>query len=361
VAPENWIVQLPEGVQSFVRQLQTLPDFPYQLAQFALVLRHRDRNPLPAELARRAWALAPHEARVRLATAWAMRRSVPLWHFPMVHDQGRNAVYAQALQQYVTPDMCVLEIGTGAGLVAMLAARAGARHVYTCEMEPPVAEAARENIVRNGLADRITVINKPSTELVVGVDLPARADLLVSELLDNSILGEAVLPTLEDAKARLIQPSAPILPYGIALRGVLVDGAPWRHLYRMDESCGLDLSAFNHLAPPTILLPIAGQTLDDALSDEVELLRFDFHAEAHFPKAQRDLTLQACRDGVAHGLLHWLWLGFSDTLQYDNRPPRQSVWSPILHVFPHPIPLQAGQCVTLSVAHDRHAVMIWPT
>jgi len=359
----DWIEQLPPDIRQFVVQLQALPDFPYQLARFAHVLRQRqrDHNKINAELARRAWALAPHDARVRVATEWAMGRSVPRWHFPMVHDWERNTVYERALCQFVTPETSVLEIGTGSGLVAMLAARAGARHVYTCEMVPLIAEAAQKNIIRNGFADRVTVIAKKSTDLVVGVDLPERADLLVSELVDNSLLGDAVLSLIEDAKVRLLRPDAHILPAQIALRGALVGGPQWTECCRMEEICGLDLSAFNRLAPPTVTPWIKGQTLDDAMSDEVELLRFDFLAQEQYSKAQRVLTLQARRDGVVHGMLHWLWLGFSDTLKFDNKPPQQSHWNPLLHVFVHPLQVRAGEPVHITVEYDRTAIMIWPT
>lgn len=94
----DWIEQLPQGIRQFVSQLQALHDFPYRLAQFADVLRQRDHHQLPAALARRAWALAPYDARVRVATAWAMRQNVPRWHFPLVHDQGRNTQRVLTLQ-----------------------------------------------------------------------------------------------------------------------------------------------------------------------------------------------------------------------------------------------------------------------
>jgi len=343
--------------------MHALPDFPRHLAKFAQVLRERqrDKNKLSEELAQRAWALAPQDYRVRVAAEWAVRRRVPRWHFLLVRDWRRNAVYEQALRHFVTPDVTVLEIGTGTGILAMMAARAGAKHVYTCEMEPLVAEAARENIARNGFADRVTVIAKKSTNLVIGADLPRCADLLVSEIVDNGLLGEYVLPILEDAKARLLRPDARIVPAQIALRGALVGGASWTEQCYMEEVCGLDLSAFNRLAPPTVAPRITDQTLDDALSDEVDLVCFDFLAQSQFPKARTVVTLQARRDGIAYGVLHWLWLGFSDTIQFDNKPPLQSVWNPILHVFSQPLRLRVGDSVPLTVAHDRTSVMIWPT
>ena len=103
-----------------------------------------------------------------------------------------------------------------------------------------------------------------------------------------------------------------------------------------------------------------GQALDEALSEDVELFHFDFSAPAQYPAESKEVTLTARRAGVAHGLLQWIWLGFDAHLQYDNRPPTQSVWHAVLHVFPEPLSLQAGDTVRLAVEHDRKTIRVWP-
>jgi protein arginine N-methyltransferase 7 len=47
----------------------------------------------------------------------------------MINDLPRNAFYKTALDLAVRPGCTVLEIGTGSGLLSMLAARAGPDHV----------------------------------------------------------------------------------------------------------------------------------------------------------------------------------------------------------------------------------------
>lgn len=56
------------------------------------------------------------------------------FHGPMLRDKLRNAAYAAAITA-LAPGRTVLDIGTGSGLLAMLAARAGAQHVYGCELD----------------------------------------------------------------------------------------------------------------------------------------------------------------------------------------------------------------------------------
>ena len=359
----DWIQELPTGVREFVSKLLPLPDFPLQLARFANALRSRDREKgaVARDLAVRAWSLARVDRRVCLSVDWAVRKRVPGWHFSIVRDEGRNRVYEEALNRFVTRETTVLEIGTGTGILAMLAARSGARHVYTCELEPLIAEAARENIRRNGFADRITVIGKKSSELVVGEDIPEPVDLLVSEIVDNGLLGEGVLPVMEDAKCRLLKPDAPILPSRIALRGALVGGSEWMRKYRLGDVLGLDLSAFNTLAPPVHAPNVVGCSLDEALSGPMEIFHFDFMLCDRFPEERRVLSVPVARSGVVEGFLQWIHLDFGGVVEFENKPPAESCWNPLFHLFPRPVEVKAGESLSLVVEHDRVVAAVYPS
>lgn len=103
--------------------------------------------------------------------------------------------------------MTVLEIGTGTGILSAFAVRAGADHVYTIEASD-LADTARHILARNGLADRVTVLSGFSFD----VELPKRADLLVTETLGHFGFDEAILELTHDARKRLLTKRAPILP-----------------------------------------------------------------------------------------------------------------------------------------------------
>jgi len=70
----------------------------------------------------------------------------------------RNAAYDAALKNAMRPGMRVLDIGSGTGLLALVAARAGAERVYSCEMNPAVADAAREIVELNGYSGKVQIL-----------------------------------------------------------------------------------------------------------------------------------------------------------------------------------------------------------
>ncbi len=359
LVPEpEWLIALPPDVAVHVRKLAALPGFPRQLARFSAALKRMNEKHTGSAkvLAEQAWRMDAQDPVVRQLADWAIRKRVPGWHFGIINDDDRNAIYQAALNRRVRPGMIVFEVGTGTGILAMLAARAGAAHVYTCEMEPLLVEVARENIARNGLADRVTVIPKRSNDVQLGMDLPERADLFVAEIVDNGLLGEEALAITADVQARLLKPGAVLLPDQIELRGTLVGGPQASLAFRARPACGLDVSALDRLGPATVQSP-AG--LETDLAEDVVVLRFDLAVAASYRRAQTSFGVTVRTDGAVEGFLHWIWLRFGEGLEYTNRPPAVSCWGPRIHAFTSAMPVTAGQVVTMQVQHDCKRVRIW--
>ena len=94
----------------------------------------------------------------------------------MLHDRDRNEKYEQAIQKAIKyvknrgQIARVLDIGTGTGLLSMMAARHGADSIIACESFKPMSQCAQNTIDLNGFSDRIHVIPKRSTNLRVCQD-----------------------------------------------------------------------------------------------------------------------------------------------------------------------------------------------
>ena len=67
------------------------------------------------------------------------------FHYAMINDRPRNEFYRECLRRAIVPGQSiVLEIGTGSGLLAMLAARLGAKKVVAIEASPHMAALATD-------------------------------------------------------------------------------------------------------------------------------------------------------------------------------------------------------------------------
>ena len=142
------------------------------------------------------------------ASGWAD----PVEHARMLHDDRRTRDYLAALAEAVRPGDVVLDIGTGSGVLAVAAARAGARRVYAVEASD-IAEVAGAVFAANGVTDTVTLVPGWSRQ----IELPEPADVLVAEIIGNEPLEEEILETTLDARRRLLKPDARLIPHGLTL------------------------------------------------------------------------------------------------------------------------------------------------
>jgi tetratricopeptide (TPR) repeat protein len=350
------------GAASAYRHALVLdPNYADALNNLGVLYRNQGQADKAIAHFRRAAALKPEleEAGRNLHSAY--NAVIPAWHFAMMNDAPRNDAYQAAIAN-LAPGKHVLDIGTGTGLLAMMAARAGAKSVTTCEAVVPIAEQARRIVAKNGLAERVAVIAQRSTELAVGAGLREPAEILVTETFSSDLLGEGVLDAVEHAHAHLLAPDATVIPQSAAARAYVAGGAEIEAMLFAGTSNGFDLSQFNEFAPP-ILAASMSNIPHDVLSEDFELFRFDFRMR-QFPMESREVAVTLTRDGTAAGLVQWIHLDLDGTYDYENRPEAQSHrdghWTQILHRFPKPLAVKKGQMLRLLVRHDRQQIAIAP-
>jgi len=292
-------------------------------------------------------------ARLRLI----LEKLVPGWHVPMMNDTPRNTAYARAIER-AAPGRHVLDIGTGAGLLALLAARAGAASITTCEMVRTVAARASEIVEANGFGGRINVIAKKSTEIQVGGDLPVPAEVLISEILSSDLVGEEALLSIEDAKARLIAPNARIIPQRVAMMGMIVGGPELELQSHVGTVEGFDLRPFNRLAPPRLMGHFQHWRID-VLSDPFVML--DFAGRDRLAGERHRLDVPITRAGRAVGVMQWLRLDLDEQTRFENHPldaNPASGWQNIVYCFAEPLALEANKKIGILVEHDRTKVVV---
>ena len=325
------------------------------------VARQMQRGGLGREavdLALEARAQAGDDPEVAVLISEVLSKGVPRWHFNIVRDRARNDAYRAAIRKAVFPGCKVLEIGTGSGLLALMAAEAGAAQVITCEAEPALAHVAELNVAANGYADRVTVINKHSTALNVDVDLGGPADILVSEILADNLLGEDVLHSHADAVSRLLKPGATIIPGGGHIR-VALASSPWWQQRVVTQEEGFDLSALNLLHQPHRSLPRGTVDLEQT-GAPATLLSFDFATDRIADKSERvDLLSEG---GTANGVVQWIALDMIGDQVFENRPgaDQWSSWGCRYWPFPDEYDLAPGDSITIGVRTAGNSFWLWP-
>ena len=132
-------------------------------------------------------------------------------HLTMLSDRNRIRFYENALKKAIIPNKSVvLDIGTGTGILAMIAARYGAKKVYAIEYGD-IINVAKKIIEDNGLGERIKLIKGLSTE----VNLPEKVDIIVSETMGFTGLEENIEEIMGDAKKRFSKENTIFIPDNI--------------------------------------------------------------------------------------------------------------------------------------------------
>lgn len=181
----------------------------------------------------------------------------------MVLDRVRVDAYARAIAATVRPGDVVVDLGTGSGILALLAARAGARRVYAVERTGAIA-LARALIDENQLADVVVPV-RADVEALDALPEPPR--VIVSEMLGHFAPDEGCHRLYRLAR-RWCAPDAVTIPASYRLVFAAARPAALaRDLAALTERHGVRLGA---LAAPLRHRPsYARLTVDDLVGPEV--------------------------------------------------------------------------------------------
>ncbi|MGB6162350.1 MAG: methyltransferase domain-containing protein [Pseudonocardiaceae bacterium] len=130
------------------------------------------------------------------------------FHDLLLGDEIRMAAFRAAIAETVQPDMTVLDLGTGTGILALWALEAGADRVYGIDFNASVLQTATERVVAAGYGKRF----HPICGVSFDVSLPERVDVVVSETMGNLADNEGFVAILADARYRLLAEGGLMVP-----------------------------------------------------------------------------------------------------------------------------------------------------
>jgi len=261
-------------------------------------------------LARAGFLVAPEEAE---DTGVMFRNFAQIdVHRRMLADEPRVAGFAAAIAERVQPGMVVLDAGTGTGVLACLAARAGARRVYAVDNSDAL-ELAREVVDRSGLDDQVELIRGDFARLT----LPEKVDVIISETIGAFALAEGGGPDLLACAERNLNPGGAIIPSGVVLHLAPV-GEP-RHLGETVDPFGTrwgcDLTGLRATAMGRARTEII--TTDDLAVPGVEVARLPW---PHEGPAAGQATFTSDEPMVLHGFAGWFTLELSPGVSLSSAP-----------------------------------------
>jgi protein arginine N-methyltransferase 7 len=331
--------------QVFVDAIDALPlnEQATALANLAVMLaRRRERN-AAAMVALRAWRQAREngEDHTDATIRKALSAVTPGYHTQIATDAARIAAWQAALADVVRPGMLALEIGAGSGILAMLAARAGAE-VVSCEKNPVLAAIAEETIRLNGMSGQVRIVGKSVENLHVPADLPRLADVLMLDLFANRLFDFHPFEVIRSA-GRLLRPGAVIVPKRVSLEGALANFRRWFRMVpgrvsNFDLSVLADFSSMlANLDPgdPDLSLCSGTETMVSAT------LPADLPAESG--ASERTFVSSG---GPVNGIALWLRLELAPGHVLEAKPsvaPRGFYASPVFCAFHETLDTLAGQ------------------
>ena len=127
-------------------------------------------------------------------------------HEEMLSDSVRVDAYHQGIHRNVNEGDVVLDLGTGTGLLAFMAAKAGASKVYAVEHSDFI-DVAREIAKDNDIAN-IEFVQANSREFTP----PEKVDVVLHEQMGDELFNENMLENLLDLRNRVLAPGGRILP-----------------------------------------------------------------------------------------------------------------------------------------------------
>lgn len=130
---------------------------------------------------------------------------IPSWEDVKVEDQDRMVLHIdpgtafgtgkhettqlciRQLKKYVTPETELLDVGTGSGILGIVALKLGINHVVGTDLDPCAVPAVVENLENNGLGTGASTDITEASELV-----NPKFELIIGNIIDNKEVQDKV-------------------------------------------------------------------------------------------------------------------------------------------------------------------------
>jgi len=258
-----------------------------------------------------------------LAATFTERNHPALHYEYMVGDKLRMESYKKVIVEAVKPGDVVADIGTGLGVLAMMAAKlAGAKKVYAIDLNPRSLWMAKHLAKANGVADKICFIEADAQQ----VELSQKVDVILSEIIGSFGCEEGVAEVITRFAIRNLRKGGICIPSKVNTFLIPVEYTDSFRNGWTSDNAGLDLTLPMQIrmTEEPVRWYVRGRQKELSEPLAVEALAFDsehiFEGKVKRPEA-RDLVFSVKEPGTLQGFIGYFEVELSPGTSLSNYPP----------------------------------------
>lgn len=257
--------------------------------------------------------------------------------FTMLHaamllgQKKRLAKFDKAIKRIVKATDYVVDIGTGSGILAIMAAKAGVRRVTAIDINPESIGYAREAASMNGVSDKIDFIEGHFSDFIPD----EKADVVICEMLSSMMLIEQQVSACTHAVEHVLKPEGQIIPQHATI-----------YLVPVESQIMVERFNVGQIRFPKVVQSVSPEATRD-LADVQKLHELDFTQPSLDSLVDKTSDFQIVNDGVIHGLVGL----FESRLFEDIMLNMEDGWKQLFLPLDSPVKVKTGDEFTVRIAY----------
>ncbi len=248
----------------------------------------------------------------------------------LLSHKSRIRKFRQAIERTISPSEYVIDLGTGSGILAIIAARQGAR-VTAIDANAESLKYARAAAERNGVVENIEFIHTHFSDFKP----EEKADVVLCEMLSSVMLIEQQIPASRYAVKHILKPNGKILPQQVNLFVIPVQNEILWNRFNIED----------------LQFPRIPQTADMKqsidLADLLELEKFDLTKDSDQPLSiDKHLNFEIVQSGTVHGILGM----FESKLLDDITLTMEDGWRELFMPLPESVDVKTGTKLDVRIS-----------